>query len=87
MNIFITLLAAVQIASASHGIDPSSIDKVANPTSDFYQYANGGWLKKTQIPSDRPGIDAFYEVNDRVEQQVRSVVDATVSNSEWEPGS
>ena len=86
MNIFITLLAAVQIASASHGIDPSSIDKAANPTSDFYQHANGGWLKKTQIPSDRPGIDAFYEVNDRVEQQVRSVVDATVSSSEWEAG-
>ena len=53
------LIAAMMIASSSvvgmaqtqleSGIDLTNMDLTANPATDFYQYATGGWAKKESI--------------------------------------
>ena len=35
------------------GVDVANFDLSHRPQDDFFRYVNGGWLKKTQIPSDR----------------------------------
>jgi putative endopeptidase len=40
-------------APAEHGIDLAAIDRSVLPGDDFFAYANGNWLKTTEIPSDR----------------------------------
>jgi putative endopeptidase len=43
-------------------------DEAVSPGADFYAYANGGWLRRAQIPADRSGygIDAeLQELADR----------------------
>src|SRR5580698_10749020 len=33
----------------------ADIDTSVSPAQDFFDYANGGWVKKTPIPSDESG--------------------------------
>ena len=40
-------------APDAHGIDVAAIDHSVAPGDDFFAYANGTWLKTTEIPSDR----------------------------------
>src|SRR5207302_411171 len=37
----------------SSGIDLAGIDKSVAPGDDFFAYANGNWVKSTEIPADR----------------------------------
>jgi putative endopeptidase len=38
---------------AAHGLDLSAIDRSVDPGDDFYAFANGDWLARTEIPADR----------------------------------
>ncbi len=38
---------------SSHGVDLAGIDRSVAPGDDFFRYANGTWLKSTEIPADR----------------------------------
>ena len=49
---------------APHGIDIAGMDRSVRPGDDFFQYSNGGWLKRTEIPSDRPGVSVFSTLQD-----------------------
>ncbi|MCU1307898.1 MAG: endothelin-converting enzyme [Acidobacteriaceae bacterium] len=46
-------------SSEKHGIDVSKMDSTIRPGDDFYEYADGNWIKRTEIPPDRGGIGTF----------------------------
>src|SRR2546421_142161 len=33
-------------------VDPSNMDTSVKPADDFFLYANGGWIKRTEIPPE-----------------------------------
>ena len=43
-------------AQEGHGIAVANMDRSVKPGDDFYQYANGEWIKRTEIPPDRAGV-------------------------------
>ena len=45
-------------------IDPVNIDSTCAPCQDFFQYANGGWLKRSTIPGDQPRWGSFNELQE-----------------------
>ena len=48
----------------THGIAIAEMDRSVKPGDDFYQYSNGGWLKRTEIPPDRAGVGVFTSLVD-----------------------
>lgn len=51
-----------------HGVNVASLDRTVRPGDDFFQYANGEWIKRAQIPADRGSVDmgtALIELSDK----------------------
>jgi putative endopeptidase len=50
------------------GLDPSAMDRTADPCVDFYQYSCGGWRRNNPIPADQANWSVYgklYEDNQR----------------------
>lgn len=64
-----------QEATAEHGIAISHLDRSINPGDDFYQYANGDWLKKTELPADRASIGVFSLLDDTASKRTAGIIE------------
>ena len=61
--------AEATVGSAS-GIDLAAMDKSVRPGDDFYAFANGGWMKDSEIPADRGSIGAFFVTQQELEKRM-----------------
>lgn len=66
--------ATPPIAKVS-GIDQSLFSDDVLPGEDFYEYANQVWLESTDIPSDKSNYGIFSILNDKTQEQVRSLIE------------
>jgi len=57
------------------GINPAWMDKSVKPGDDFFSYADGTWVKNTQIPADRASIGAGYIADQLREKNSRELFD------------
>src|SRR2546423_15147117 len=51
--------------ASDQAISREAMDPAVRPCDDFYAYANGAWLRSTQIPADEAVWGGFTEVRDR----------------------
>jgi putative endopeptidase len=58
------------------GFDLAGMDKNTKPGDDFFRYANGAWIDKTQIPSDKPAYSLRLAMTDLTEQRLKELLEA-----------
>jgi endothelin-converting enzyme/putative endopeptidase len=54
------------------------MDPSVKPGDNFYGYANGGWIKRTQIPPDRGRIGVFSALDDQSNKRTLGLIEETV---------
>jgi putative endopeptidase len=62
-------------AFGTWGVDLSGMDKSVKPGDDFFLYANGAWLARTEIPADRTSIGSFQNLQILSEKHMKELVD------------
>jgi putative endopeptidase len=56
-------------------IDPKNFDPSVKPRDDFFEYANGGWLKANPVPPEYSSWGAFNELDERNKVALRKILD------------
>ena len=59
----------------SSGIAMENIDHDVRPQDDFFRFVNGKWLATTEIPAARPGWGAPYEIHERNEKRLHTILE------------
>ena len=67
--------AAAPLPTLRSGIDLQYVDSSVRPQDDVYQHLNGKWLSDYQLPADKAGVGSFTIVQDKTEEQLRTIVD------------
>ncbi len=58
----------------STGIELSAIDRSVLPGNDFFRYANGAWLARTEIPADRSTYGVDEVIDERTRQRTAELI-------------
>ena len=85
-----TVVIALPAAAAEplykpFGYDLTAFDKSVKPGDDFFQYANGSYLKRTVIPADRPIASRRYDMTDRIDQQLKTLLEDAANDVAVQP--
>jgi putative endopeptidase len=51
------------------------MDPEVKPGDDFYLYANGGWIKRTEIPADRARLGVFTELDELSNKRTAALIE------------
>jgi putative endopeptidase len=73
-------------APETHGIVVANLDRSVKPGDDFYRFANGGWIKRSEIPADRAAIDVFTRLGDLSNKRTHDLIEE-IAKSNAAPGS
>ena len=93
MRVRLLALAAASLLTnlaAAHGndrgLDARNFDRAAGACRDFFQYANGGWLKANPIPAAYSQWSLDDEITERNDALLRDVLESAAKSAAG-PGS
>jgi len=70
-NLFVTLFLCSQ---------PENMDKSVRPQDDFYNYVNGTWMKKTEIPGDRGRWGSFDQLREDTDKECLKLMNHIITS-------
>ncbi|MGA2081492.1 MAG: M13 family metallopeptidase [Holophaga sp.] len=69
------ILALGVPATAGRGVNLADLDPSVAPCRDFFQYANGSWIRRNPIPADQSTWSGFNEVKERNRLTLKAILD------------
>src|SRR4249919_4298399 len=70
-----------QAQASESGLNLAAMDKNVKPGDDFYAYANGNWMKTTEIPADRSSVGGFFIADQQREKNARALIDGILQSN------
>ncbi|MBI2517695.1 MAG: M13 family metallopeptidase [Opitutae bacterium] len=62
------------------GFDETGMNRAVAPGDDFYAYANGSWVDRTEIPGDRGSWSIFSLIAERTNPQILALIEAAAKD-------
>jgi putative endopeptidase len=69
------------------GYSPANMDIRVSPREDFYRYAAGNWLKKTEIAPSDPDVGGFVLLGHNLDKQLLTLIKETAATTDAPKGS
>ncbi len=63
------------------GIDPKNFDTSVRPADNFYQFANGGWMKNNPLPAAYSRYGTFEQLNESNKKRIKSILEGLLESS------
>jgi len=94
VNSFLLVMTLAPALSAqapvqTRALDRANLDNAYPACQDFYQFANGGWLKRATIPAAYPEYGAFQQLADENEAVLHDILNTSVErvkSGQYKPG-
>src|SRR5688500_10670213 len=85
---FTSLAFTVTVTAAAQGtyrqtvpLDPVNLDGTVNACVDFYQFANGGWIKNNPIPAAYSRWGSFNELEEKNQSELTRILERAATDS------
>ncbi len=69
------------------GLDLTMMGDGVDPKKDFYRFANGNWLDKTEIPADEGRWGGFPELREKNDKIMLDIMEKSAQNPDFGHGS
>ena len=76
---------SAKLKYGSWGFDLAGMDSNTKPGDDFFRFANGAWIDKTQIPPDKPAYSLRLAMTDLTEQRLKELLETSGAKSTDNP--
>ncbi len=76
---------ATELRYGAWGFDAEGRDMATRPGDSFFRYANGGWLDRHEIPSDKPGVSLRLLMTDLAEARVHALLEGAAKTAPHQP--
>jgi putative endopeptidase len=80
---FSSVFAQKTAVKQTSAINTSLMDLTVKPSEDFYRYANGNWLKNTEIPINVKSWNVFNELFQNANKDVLIILIQAVKNKKY----
>ena len=85
--LLLAISPATVFGQTHRGYDPANMDKQTAACADFYQYANGNWLKTTEIPAAYSSWGAFYVLAENNRKTLHDILEEAAKKTNATKGS
>jgi len=87
MILIFAFAVATILGQQNHGYDLASLDKNTSACTDFYQYANGGWLAANPIPGAYSSWGVANILDEKNRDILHEILEAAAKNTNATKGS
>lgn len=74
LSLQLCMSASININNKDIAFDFNNFDLNVRPQDDFFNFVNGGWVKKTNIPQNKPNWNTFNEIRELTENNSLNIL-------------